>query len=82
MVQLQLYLNPLDEFFQRENAARRSALIADDVLMRVDLRKNGPFLSFRCVCPEPVLVKCSFLYINGADFWMRVYPRHIRGAGS
>jgi hypothetical protein len=24
------------------------------------------FLSFLYVCPEPVLVKCSFLYINGA----------------
>ena len=27
--------------------------------------KNGPFLSFPYVCPEPVLVKRSFLYING-----------------
>ena len=25
-----------------------------------------PFLSFPYVCPEPVLIKCSFLYINGA----------------
>ena len=25
-----------------------------------------PFLSFPYVCPEPVLVKCSVLYINGA----------------
>jgi hypothetical protein len=24
------------------------------------------FLSFPYVCPEPVLVKCSFLYINGS----------------
>jgi hypothetical protein len=29
------------------------------------------FLSFTHVCPEPVLVKCSFLYINGAK---RRYP--------
>jgi hypothetical protein len=28
--------------------------------------KNVLFLSFSYVCPEPVLVKCSFLYINGA----------------
>jgi hypothetical protein len=28
--------------------------------------KNGPFLSFPYVCPEPVLVKRSFLYINGS----------------
>jgi hypothetical protein len=25
-----------------------------------------PFLSFPYVCPEPVLIKCSFLYINGS----------------
>ncbi len=29
------------------------------------LRENGHFLSFPYVCPEPVLVKSSFLYING-----------------
>ena len=29
------------------------------------LQQNGLFLSFPYVCPEPVLVKCSFLYING-----------------
>eukprot|EP01046_Picozoa_sp_COSAG06_P019115 COSAG06_NODE_1351_length_9765_cov_3.151976_8_plen_230_part_00 len=29
------------------------------------LQENGLFLRFACVCPEPVLVKCSFLYING-----------------
>jgi hypothetical protein len=31
------------------------------------LRKSGPF--FECVpyvCPEPALVKCSFLYMNGS----------------
>jgi hypothetical protein len=28
--------------------------------------KRHLFLSFPYVCPEPVLVKCSFLYINGA----------------
>ena len=27
-----------------------------------NMRKNGPFLSFPYVCPEPVLVKCSFIY--------------------
>ena len=30
------------------------------------LEKGDYFLSFPYVCPEPVLVKCSFLYINGA----------------
>jgi hypothetical protein len=31
------------------------------------LRKNGPFFEwFPYVCPEPVLVKCSVLYINGS----------------
>jgi hypothetical protein len=30
------------------------------------VRKTAFFLSFPYVCPEPVLVKCSFLYINGA----------------
>ena len=34
--------------------------------MRRGLRKNGPFLSFAYVCLEPVLVKCSFIYINGS----------------
>ena len=30
-------------------------------------KKNATlFLSFPYVCPEPVLVKCSFLYINGS----------------
>eukprot|EP01051_Picozoa_sp_SAG22_P034890 SAG22_NODE_16082_length_333_cov_0.760684_1_plen_66_part_10 len=29
------------------------------------LQENGLFLSFPYVCPEPVLVKRSFLYING-----------------
>ena len=28
--------------------------------------KRHSFLSFPYVCPEPVLVKCSFLYINGS----------------
>jgi hypothetical protein len=28
--------------------------------------KNATFLSFPYVCPEPVLAKCSFLYINGS----------------
>jgi hypothetical protein len=31
-----------------------------------------PAVEFPCVCPEPVLVKCSFLDINGAKsgvFW-------------
>jgi hypothetical protein len=30
------------------------------------LRKNGLFWSFSYVCPEPVLVKSSFLYRNGS----------------
>eukprot|EP01046_Picozoa_sp_COSAG06_P020396 COSAG06_NODE_1490_length_9281_cov_6.074820_4_plen_121_part_00 len=30
------------------------------------VRKTAFFLSFPYVCPEPVLAKCSFLYINGA----------------
>jgi hypothetical protein len=31
------------------------------------LRKNGPLFEwFPYVCPEPVLVKCSVLYINGS----------------
>ena len=28
--------------------------------------QRSPFLSFPYVCPEPVLVTCSFLYINGS----------------
>jgi hypothetical protein len=28
--------------------------------------KTHLFLSFPCVCPEPVLVNCSFVYINGS----------------
>jgi hypothetical protein len=28
--------------------------------------KRHSFLNFSYVCPEPVLVKCSVLYINGA----------------
>jgi hypothetical protein len=28
--------------------------------------KNGPFLSLPYVCPEPVLVKCSVLCMNGS----------------
>jgi hypothetical protein len=41
-----------------------------------DLRKNDLFLSFPYVCPEPVLVKCSFLYINGSKmpFFRRKPP--------
>ena len=27
------------------------------------------FLSFPYVCPEPVLAKCSFLYINGSNIF-------------
>jgi hypothetical protein len=30
------------------------------------VRKTASFLSFPYVCPEPVLAKCSFLYINGS----------------
>jgi hypothetical protein len=34
---------------------------------RIRLRKNGsPFLSCPYVCPEPVLAKCSHLYIHGS----------------
>jgi hypothetical protein len=29
------------------------------------LQHNGLFLRFPYVCPEPVLVKSSFVYING-----------------
>ena len=30
------------------------------------LSKNGPFLDLHYVCPEPVLVKYSFLHMNGS----------------
>jgi hypothetical protein len=30
-----------------------------------NVSENGLFLSFPYVCPEPVLAKSSFLYING-----------------
>jgi hypothetical protein len=30
------------------------------------VRKTASFLSFLYVCPEPVLAKGSFLYINGS----------------
>jgi hypothetical protein len=30
------------------------------------VRKTASFLEFPYVCPEPVLAKCSFLYINGS----------------
>jgi hypothetical protein len=39
---------------------------------------NGTFLSFAYVCPEPVLVKSSFLYINGQKspfFHLRRHPQ-------
>jgi hypothetical protein len=32
----------------------------------VPCEKRHSFLSFSYVCPEPVLVKCSFSYINGS----------------
>ena len=35
--------------------------LAEDIL-----RQNGLCLSFPYVCPEPVLAKSSFLYINGS----------------
>jgi hypothetical protein len=34
--------------------------------MRTICKKTVSFLSFLYVCPEPVLVKRSFLYINGS----------------
>jgi hypothetical protein len=34
-------------------------------LRHLPFEKRHSFLSFPYVCPEPVLVKCSFLYING-----------------
>ena len=36
------------------------------ILRSVPWGQTVPFLSFPYVCPEPVLVKCSFLYINGS----------------
>ena len=44
-------------------AAQRAATAAPD---RSPLRKNGLFWSFSHVYPEPVLVKCSFLNMNGS----------------
>jgi hypothetical protein len=40
------------------------------------VNKNGPLGSVPYVCPEPVLVKCSFLYINGSKrpFLLRHSP--------
>ena len=34
--------------------------------LRSTCTKHHSFLNFPYVCPEPVLAKCSFLYINGA----------------
>jgi hypothetical protein len=38
----------------------------------VDACASCSFLSFPYVCPEPVLVKCSFLYINGSKSGDRI----------
>jgi hypothetical protein len=38
------------------------------------LRKNGPFECLPYVCPQPVLVKCPFLYINGAKSGVYNHP--------
>eukprot|EP01046_Picozoa_sp_COSAG06_P004796 COSAG06_NODE_207_length_20219_cov_8.734841_8_plen_223_part_00 len=37
-----------------------------EVHWNLEVHWNGLFWSFLYVCPEPVLVKCSFLYINGS----------------
>jgi hypothetical protein len=39
---------------------------AESLLAPVRCDKNASFFEFPYVCPEPVLVKCSFLYINGS----------------
>jgi hypothetical protein len=41
------------------------------------LRKTPLFLSLPYVCPEPVLVKRSFLYINGAESGVLVVTRRL-----
>ena len=42
--------------------------------------KRHFFLNFSYVCPEPVLVKCSFLFINGAKSGVFRTDRHVRVA--
>ena len=47
-----------------------------DRRIAAEVRKTASFLSFPCVCPEPVLAKCSFLYINGSKMPFFAGPRH------
>ena len=49
-----------------QNPFSRTSISNDrrnDAHRELSLRKCGPCFEFSCVCPEPVLVKCSFLYI-------------------
>jgi hypothetical protein len=39
---------------------------------------ESSFLSFPCVCPEPVLAKCSVSYINGLKTVMAVRAARIK----
>ena len=43
------------------------ALKLSNIAHQLILRQNGFFWSFPSVCPEPVLVKSSFLCINGQN---------------
>jgi hypothetical protein len=57
----------------QQSSTNRRTLDAAAMLVRLGwllpstLQQNGPFLSFPCVCPEPVLVKIIMLYINGSN---------------
>eukprot|EP01046_Picozoa_sp_COSAG06_P008757 COSAG06_NODE_447_length_15632_cov_47.212193_8_plen_77_part_00 len=54
---------------EREGFVRRTDLVSRvPDLLELGLRKNGPFFEFLhpYVGPEPVLVKCLFLHINGS----------------
>ncbi len=42
----------------------RYLAVSNGVDTRYPCEKRHSFLSFPYNCPEPVLVKCSFLYIN------------------
>jgi hypothetical protein len=49
-----------------EIRAFRTSSLAWDLARREAATKRSLFECFPYVCPEPVLVKSSFLYINGA----------------
>ena len=60
-----LVLSCLLEFPHRD-------IVVERALEHIPAKNTSLFLSFPYVCPEPVLAKRSFLYINGAKKCVRV----------